>query len=106
MNITPFEIKKSPLQSPLFPISEFPDAFDSKPEAKAFKKFFELLENDHTPNKLKHQQLIHEKLKVKVPLMKNIEELKKFYTKAFLHGKRFIIFFPLKFCHPPKSGKE
>ena len=97
MNITPFEIKKSPLQSPLFPISEFPDAFDSKPEAKAFKKFFELLENDHTPNKLKHQQLIHEKLKVKVPLMKNIEELKKLYTKAFLHGKKFYYFFALKF---------
>ena len=79
---------RSPILSPLIPIFEFPDIFDSKPESKVFKSFLQQLENSHNFNKISHQQHILEKVKIKIPLLKDIEELKNHYVKSFLTCKK------------------
>lgn len=89
-NMDMFSNTRSPILSPLLPISEFPDVFDSKPESKVFKSFFQQLESISNVDKIRHQQQILEKLKIKAPILKNIEELKNHYFKSFMTCKKFI----------------
>lgn len=75
--------------------SEFPKVFESNPQAKAFKQFIEQLEHSKNQLKTQHQQEILEKIKVKVPGMKNIEEFKNFYAKTFLKTKKYFLIYKL-----------
>ena len=83
MNINFCETQKS---QALIPDNK-PDIFDSKPEAKEFKKFFILSENDKMTD-LENQRKIRNNIRMKIPEMKNLEDLKKLYIKTFLQTKK------------------
>jgi len=68
-NVSP---NKSPNRSPLVPISEIPDVFESKTEAKAFKKFLELIEKNHNPIFPQHNQELRDQIKMKIPPLNNL----------------------------------
>ena len=85
-----FNYQKFPLGSSLTSL-EFPIVFESNPQAKAFKKFVEQLDNSKNQLKIQYQQEILTQIKVKVPELKNIQELKNCYAKAFLKTKKYII---------------
>ena len=87
-----FNDQQFPFASSLNPSSEFPAVFESNPHAKAFKQFIQQLENSKNQMKIQHRQEIREKIKVKVPGMKNIEEFKNFYAKTFLKTKKYLIY--------------
>lgn len=83
MNISRCEAQKPPVLTPY----EEPDIFDSNPEAKEFKKFFISSENEEM-NDLENQKKIRNNIKMKIPEMKNLEDLKKLYIKTFLQRKK------------------
>ena len=72
-------------------ISEFPEGFDSNPEAKACKLFLQGLENSTENDKIQHQNQILGKLRKKIPQMKHLDEFKSLYMKTFLLPKKYII---------------
>lgn len=80
---------KSSLPDPLIPpTSDIPD-FESGPEAKTFMIFFDqLMEETNNQIRLQHHQKIREKIKLNIPLMKNLEEFKNLYSKTFLRRKK------------------
>ena len=71
-------------------ISEFPEGFDSNPEAKTFKLFLQGLENSTNNDNFQHQNTILEKLRKKIPKMKNLDEFQSLYMKTFLFPKKYI----------------
>lgn len=79
---------ESSFLEPLMPACDFPD-FESVPEARTFSSFFGQL-MDETDNKIRvqHHQNILEKIRLKIPLMKNLEEYKNLYSKTFVRRKK------------------
>ena len=69
-------------------MADFPEVFESKPEAKAFMLFLQKFENSNNHIKMRHHDKIREKIKVKIPGMKSIEEFKHLYSKTFLQTKK------------------
>ena len=90
MALSPSE--KTLFITPLVPIIEFHEAFESIAGAKAFKSFFQSLDSSKIETKIQHESQILEKLKKKIPKMKNLEEFKNLYVKTFLQIKMFILF--------------
>lgn len=70
-------------------MAEFPEVFESKAEAKSFMLFYQLLEDSKNNVKMQHHDKIREKIKVKIPGMKSIEEFKQLYSKTFLLTKKY-----------------
>ena len=85
-------LEKPPITTPIMPRIEFHEAFEAIPEAKAFKIFFQHLDNSKIETKIQHESNILEKLRKKIPKMKNLEEFKNLYAKAFLPTKMFNLF--------------
>ena len=81
--------------TPLSPILEFNEAFESIPEAKAFKSFFQSLDYSKIESKIQNESNILEKLRKKFHKMKNLEELKNLYAKTFLQIKMFTLILKL-----------
>ena len=78
---------KSSLPDPMKSTSDFAD-FESGSESKTFLMFFDqLMEETNNQIRLKHHQKIQETIKLKIPLMKNLEEFKNLYSKTFLGRK-------------------
>ena len=80
-------------------MADYPEVFESKPEAKAFMIFLEMLENSNNGAKIQHHDRLREKIKIKIPGMKSIEEFKHLYSKTFLQTKKYfnILKFFIKF---------
>ena len=102
---------RSPILSPLIPIFEFPDIFDSKPESKVFKSFLQQLENSHNFNKISHQQHILEKVKIKMSIsfsliFLGLKNSKIITLRVFWHARSncFLIYAFLYFI-PKKEEK-
>ena len=80
------------MTNPIMPIIESHEAFEFIPEAGAFKSFFQLLDSSNIEKKIQNESNILEKLRKRIPKMKNLEELKNLYAKAFLQTKMFNLF--------------
>ena len=62
---------------------------ESKPETKTFTQFLKILENSDGRIKIEHHNQIRKNIKLKIPEMKNIDEMKRLYHKIFLQTKFF-----------------
>ena len=78
---------------PLKTLNQASDIFDVKTEAKEFKKFLQLIENSDNMNKSEIQKQILNSISMKIPEMRNSDELKKLYIKTFLQRKKYNHFF-------------
>ena len=86
MNLDCLEIQKSQPAAELgFPINE------SKVETKTFMPFINVLEASDSMSKIEHHEKIRKNIKMKIPEMKSLEEMKKLYLKIFLQKKYLII---------------
>ena len=89
MSLDPSEIQ-NPQSSEVFFINE------PKPETKTFTQFLKILENGEGKIKTEHHNQIRKNIKLKIPEMKNIEEMKRLYHKIFLQTKLFFFFIQKK----------
>lgn len=93
MTLSPLE--NTSFTNPRDPTIEFHEAFESLPEAKAFMNFFQSLDYSKVETKIQQESNILEKLRKKIPKMKNLEEFKNLYAKTFLPIKMFILILKL-----------
>ena len=83
-------------------ISEIPTIFESLPEGKAFINFLNFIKINHPTLKPEDTRKIRESLKIPIPPVKNLDELKNLYEKSFLTVTKFdkhvffLIFFVFK----------
>lgn len=80
MSLDPSEIQK-PQSFEVFLLNE------SQPETKTFTQFLKILEKSDGGIKTEHHNQIRKNIKLKIPEMKNIEEMKRLYHKIFLQTK-------------------
>lgn len=85
MNLDCLEIQKLQPAESSFPLN------DSKAETKTFMQFIKILEASSNMRKIEHHEKIRKSIKMKIPEIKSLEEMKRLYIRIFLQ-KKFQLF--------------